>query len=240
MRTPPSSNLMWRFNFTASLGLLVIGMGALALGATGCFAPLIPLAIQGAGMAVQLVGVTTQAGTMVKHGQDPNADEKENNEETAFDDSDFDSGSSKNDANAGKCNELELITPSIIEFRTDHEGVTQWRELGLGGSPDSPRWIVVAEAAVDAERAKDLAPGGWAPASNLGHMDFNPPIKTSAAPGYTTFLAYAPESSLIAIERDQLSSLKLDFGPVAGTFKYNERIFKYATLKMLPCFPVAQ
>jgi hypothetical protein len=231
---------MWRLNFIVSLGALSAAMVTLVLTATGCFAPLIPLAIQGAGMAVQMVGVTAQAGTMVKHGQDPNADETENNEETAFDDSDFDSSSSKNAANEGKCNELELITPSIIEFRTDHEGVTQWRELGLGGSPDSPRWTVVAEATAAVEKAKDLAPGGWAPASNLGHMDFNPPLKTSVVPGYTIFLAYAPESSLIAIERDQLASLNLDFGPVAGTFEYNERIFKYATLKMLPCFPVAQ
>jgi hypothetical protein len=32
----------------------------------------------------------------------------------------------------------------------------------------------------------------------------------------------------------------LDFGPVAGTFHYKERIYKYSTLKELPCFPVPQ
>jgi len=219
--------------------MLWITGGVLVVFANGCFAPLIPLAIQGAGMAVQLVGVTAQAGTMVKHGQDPNADEAENNAETAFDDSDFDNNS-KNAADAGQCNELELVTPSIIEFRADHEGVTQWRELGLGGSPDSPKWTVLAESATATEKTKDLAPGGWAPASNLGHMDFSPPLKTSAVPGYTSFLVYAPTPSLTPIERDQLASLNLDFGPVAGTFKYNARVFKYATLKKLPCFPVPQ
>jgi len=217
--------------------LLWVILAALGLFGAGCFAPLIPLAIQGAGMVGQLVGVSAQAGTMIKHGNDPNAEEAENNEETTFDDSDFDSSSSKNAANAGKCNELELVTPSIIQFHNDQGGATQWRELGLGGSPDSPRWTVMAKETAASSTA-DVAPGGWAPATNLSHMNFSPPLNTSAAPGYTSFLAYAPESSTTALERDQLASLKLDFGPAAGTFQYNGRVYKYATLSALPCFPV--
>jgi len=228
-------NLRPHLKFILSRAALCLCMATLAVSTAGCMAAsLAPLALQALGMLGNAVGETAQAGTMIKHGNDKNPDETEVYEETAFDNSDFDSTSSKNPANANKCNELELITPSIIEFRTDRTGSTQWRELGLGGSANSPRWTVVAAA------AKDTPPGGWSPASNLGHMDFNPPLKTSSTPGDDSFLAYAPASSITAIERDQLTSLVLDFGPAAGTFQYNGRIYKYATLTKLPCFPVPQ
>jgi hypothetical protein len=190
-------------------------------------------------MIGNMVGIGAEAGTMVKHGDDQNPEETEVYEQTALDDSDFDASSAKKPANAAKCNELELITPAIVEFRTDRDGVTQWRELGLGGSADSPRWTVMAEAA--GTTAKDIAPtSGWSPASNLSHMEFSPPLETSPAPGSTTYLAYAPAASLSGVERDELASLMLDFGPAAGTFKFNGRVFKYSTLKNLPCFPVPQ
>jgi hypothetical protein len=220
-----------RFNFIGSSGLIFTGAAALALCVTACFAPLIPLALQGAEVAGKVAIEGMQSAK--KEGKDQNTDEAEPDEQTKFADSEFDVGSSDDSANSGKCNELELVTPSIIQFHTDDEGITQWRELGLGGSSDAPRWIVVTAA------TRDVALGGWAPASNLDRMDFNPPLKTSKAPGYTTFLAYAPKSSLSSIERDQLASL-LDFGAPIGTFKYNERVFRYLTLKTLPCFPVPQ
>jgi hypothetical protein len=177
---------------------------------------------------------------MVKHGNDQDPEETELMDQTKFDESDFASTSYKNPANAGRCNELQLFTPAIIEFRTDRTGTTQWRELGLGGSAEAPRWTVLAEATSDAAKAKDIAPGGWAPANNLEHMEFSPPLKTSPASGSGSFLAYAPAVALAVVERDELASLVLDFGPVMGTFKYNDRIFKYATLKHLPCFPVPE
>jgi hypothetical protein len=243
--TPPHlHNLIQRSKSIGSRATLWICMATLALGVSGCFAPFIPLAAQGVGMLAKAIGVGAQAGTMVKHGNDPNPEETELYNETDFSDSDFDSSSSKNLANTHKCNEVELLTPQIVEFRTDHEGVTQWRDLGLGGTASSPRWTVTAkpsgDAAAASASAKDVAPGGWAPATNLAHMNFSPPLEANSTPGHTSFLAFAPAVTMSALERDQLASLVLDFGPVVGTFQYHGRVFKYATLKELPCFPVPQ
>jgi hypothetical protein len=235
-----ANDLKQRLNSIVAAATLWTGTAALALFSTGCFAPFIPLALDGVGMIGKAIGVGAQAGTMVKHGDDQNPEETEVMDETKFDDSDFDSTSSKNPANTAKCNELIMITPAIIEFHTDHTGTTQWRELGLGGSADSPHWTVLTEMPGASANAKDVAPGGWAPANNIDHMDFKPPLKTSSMPGYTSFLAYAPDVPLAGVERDELASLTLDFGPVLGTFKYNGRAFRYSMRDRLPCFPVPE
>jgi hypothetical protein len=233
--TPPlSRNLMRRLNFIASRGALWTVIAAVALSTSGCFAPFIPLALDGVQMAAKFVGESAEAGTMVKHGDDPDPEQTEVMNATKFDENDFDSASAQNPTNVSRCNELVLVTPAIIEFRTDRAGSQQWRELGLGGSPDAPRWTVLAQASGAA--AKDVAPGGWAPANNLDHMEFKPQLKTN----YGSFLAYAPAVALAPVERDELASLELDFGPVAGTFKFDDRLFKYSTLEKLPCFPVPQ
>jgi hypothetical protein len=239
--TPPHwHNLKRRLNLIVTRGALGLLMTALALCQSGCFAPFIPLAIQGVGMLGKAIGMGAQAGAMVKHGNDANPEETEVYEQTKLDDSDFDSARSSDPANATKCNGIELITPAIIEFRPDQNGVTQWRELGLGGTGNAPHWTVVSAATGATANAKDIAPGGWSPATNLEHMEFKPPLKTSTKPGLSTFLAYAPDVALADVERDELASLMLDFGPVVGTFKYNGRGFRYSTLNKLPCFVVPQ
>jgi len=230
MTAPVSHNLKSRLNYLLSRAALFLGMGILATALSGCAAAAL------APLALQAVGMTFKAGEMLAHGKDKNSDEADTLDDSTFDESEYDPKKSR-DAQ-GKCNELVLITPAIIEFRTDPAGSTIWRELSLGGSPDAPRWAAVAAA--DSATAKDVAPGGWSPANNLGHMNFTPPLKTEAKPGDESFLAYAPAESYTAPERDQLASLVLDFGPVAGTFQYKDRTYKYATLKELPCFPVPQ
>jgi hypothetical protein len=222
------SNFKLRLNFMLPRMALVLVMGVLAIELSGCAAAAL------APLALQAVGLTFKAGAMLAHGKDKNSEEADTLDESTFDESEYDQKKSS-DAQ-GKCNELVLITPAIIEFRTDPDGSTIWRELGLGGSPDSPRWAVVAAA--DTATAKDVGPDGWSPANNLSHMNFTPPLKTNAKPGDQSFLAYAPAESYTAPERDQLASLVLDFGPVAGTFQYKDRTYKYSTLKELPCFPV--
>jgi hypothetical protein len=228
MTAPISSNLKSRLNLMLSRTALFLCMGTLATAVSGCAAAAL------APLALQAVGMTFKAGAMLAHGKDNNPEENEALDESTFDGSEYDQKKSQ-DAQ-GKCNELVLITPAIIQFRTDPDGSTIWRELGLGGSPDAPRWAVVAAA--DTATAKDVAPDGWSPANNLSHMNFTPPLKTNAKPGDESFLAYAPAESYTAPERDQLASLVLDFGPVAGTFQYKDRTYKYSTLKELPCFPV--
>jgi len=230
MTAPVSHNLKSRLNFMASRAALLLCMGVLATALNGCAAAAL------APLALQAVGITFKAGELLAHGKDKNSDEADTLDDSTFDESEYDQKKS-HDAQ-GKCNELVLITPAIIEFRTDPAGSQIWRELGVGGSPDAPRWAVLAAA--DNATAKDVAPGGWSPANNLNHMNFTPPLKTDTKPGDQSFLAYAPVESYTAPERDQLASLVLDFGPVAGTFQYKDRTYKYSTLKELPCFPVPQ
>lgn len=240
MKRLAQSRLKQRLTSLAMRAALAGGAAVLALCTPGCFAPFLPLALQGTEMVAKMIGIGAEAGTMVKHGDDKNPDETELYQETELDDSDFDADSAKNPANVNKCNGMVLITPAIIEFRPDHEGPPQWRELGLGGSPDAPRWTVLADASGDTGKARDIAPGGWAPATNLDHMDFKPPLRLTSSFGAPTYVAYAPDVSLAPVEHDELTSLLLDFGPVVGTFKYNGRVFRYSTLKKLPCFPVPQ
>jgi hypothetical protein len=226
----PAHNLKSRLNFVAARTALALVMCSLAMGLNGCMAAAL------APMALQALGFGVQAGTMMAHGGSKSADETEVDEETTFNDSDFDRAKSRNNPEESKCNELVLVTPAIIQFRAGLAGSTEWRELGLGGSSDAPRWTVVAAA--DTPTANDTATGGWSPANNLEHMNFAPALLTPASPGGKPFLAYAPVISYSASERDQLASLVLDFGPVVGTFDYKGRQYKYATLKELPCFPV--
>jgi hypothetical protein len=228
MTTQISRNLKLRLKLLLVRTVLLASLGVLAIALSGCAAAAL------APLALQAVGLTFKAGEIMAHGKDKNTEEEDTLDDSTFDGTEFDRKKS-NDAQ-GKCNELVLITPAIIEFRTDPDGSTIWRELGLGGSPDAPRWAVVASA--DTTTVKDVAPGGWSPANNLSHMNFTPPLKTDAKPGDESFLAYAPAESYTAPERDQLASLVLDFGPVAGTFQYKDRTYKYSTLKELPCFPV--
>jgi hypothetical protein len=223
-------NFKSHLNFVGSRYALCVMIGVVAATVSGCIAAsLAPLALQALGFGVK-------AGTMMAHGGDtPSPDETELNDQTTFSDSDFDRNKTRNTSEESKCNEMVLVTPAIIQFRSLQPG-TEWRELGLGGSADAPRWTVVAAA--DTPTAKDVSSNGWAPANNLNHMNFTPPLKTPQEPGDDTFMAYAPVESYSAAERDQLASLVLDFGPVVGTFDYNGRQYKYSTLKDLPCFPI--
>jgi hypothetical protein len=223
-------NLKSHLSFIGSRYAIWLMMAVAAASVSGCIAAsLAPLALQALGFGVK-------AGTMMAHGGDtPSPDETELDDRTTFSDSDFDRTKTRNTSAESKCNEMVLVTPAIIQFRSDREG-TEWRELGLGGSADAPHWTVVAAA--DTPTAKDVSSDGWAPANNLSHMNFTPPLKTPQEAGDDTFMAYAPVESYSASERDQLASLVLDFGPVVGTFDYKGRQYKYSTLKDLPCFPV--
>ncbi len=238
MTAAPLNNLKSQFNFNLRLrfilsrGALALLMGAFAVSASGCLAALAPLAMQALGMGVQ-------AGTLMAHNGNKDAQETEAEDNSSFGDTAFDQDKNKNGTSQeSKCNEMILVTPAIIQFRSVQTGAIEWRELGLGGSTDAPRWTLVAAA--DSPTANDAATGGWSPANNLNHMDFTPPLQAPAKPGDNTFMAYAPAASYTAAERDELASLVLDFGPVVGTFDYKGRQYKYSTLKELPCFPVPQ
>ena len=250
MTAPIMQNLKSHFKLLLQRATSLMLAVVVASSLSGCLAATL------APLAMQVLGVGIKAGTMMVHDKDKSPDEVENDEETTLADSDFDQKKTNSSNPEAKCNELVLITPAIIEFRTDSSGSTVWRELGLGGSVDAPKWTVVAASqttaaadttvavdpkvanATDIPSARDVSSAGWLPANNLDHMNFSPPLKTSTTPGDDSFLAYAPSRSYSSSERDQLASLVLDFGPVAGTFQYKGREYKYATLKELPCFPI--
>ena len=208
------------------------GLGVLALWVSGCAAAtLAPLAVQGVGMVANMIGGSMTGASMAKHSQDKNPDEAEAEED--FEPDDFESASASKPASVeSRCNSLELITPSIIEFRADQSGSERWRQLALSGSADAPLWGVMP--------TEDAAANGWLPASNLGRMDFTPALPAFTKPGDGIYLAYAPAESQTPLDRDQLASLVLDFGPVMGTFEYHGRVYRYSTLAHLPCFPSPQ
>jgi hypothetical protein len=78
---------------------------------------------------------------------------------------------------------------------------------------------------------------GWRPVSNLAGLDFQPPIQTPLAPGAPVYLAYAPSDPQTLAERNELSGLGFNFGTELGTFHSDGRVYRYALLKELPCFP---
>jgi hypothetical protein len=212
--------------------LRALGLGLLALWACGCAAAaLAPLAVQGVGLVANMIGGSMTGASMAKHSQDKNPDEEEAEED--FEPDDFDNtGVGKPASMESRCNSLELITPSIIEFRADQTGDERWRQLALSGSADAPLWGVMP--------TEDAAANGWLPASNLGRMDFTPALPSFTKPGDGIYLAYAPAQAQTPLDRDQLASLVLDFGPVLGTFEYHGRAYNYSTLANLPCFPSPQ
>ena len=68
-------------------------------------------------------------------------------------------------------------------------------------------------------------------------LDFQPPIQTTLAPGAPVYLAYAPSDPQTLEERNELSGLGFNFGTELGTFHSDGRVYRYALLKELPCFP---
>ena len=126
--------------FILSRGALTLLMGAFAVSASGCLAALAPLAMQALGMGVQ-------AGTLMAHNGNKDAQETEAEDNSSFGDTAFDQDKNKNGTSQeSKCNEMILVTPAIIQFRSVQTGAIEWRELGLGGSTDAPRWTLVAAA----------------------------------------------------------------------------------------------
>lgn len=123
-----------------------------------------------------------------------------------------------------QCNELLLTAPPIIQFRGEPNGAISWRQLHLGGSPDTAQWNVVL--------------GGWHQLANLEQLDFSPPLPNTFEVGQPIFMPYAPAEPQKSTEEDQLRSLTLDFGTPLGNFDWNGRIYDYLLVERLPCFPV--
>ncbi len=127
------------------------------------------------------------------------------------------------------CDELSLEIPMLVELRTDAAGTTRYRELSLGGANLDPQW--------EAMPNQDTKDGGWKLASNFTKMDFQPPLQSELSANSVTYVAYAASDARDATEQDQLNALEIGFGHGLGTFKWNQRVFRYAVAHKLPCFP---
>jgi hypothetical protein len=204
---------------------LALGAAMLAVTTCGCWAAaleLAPLGLQALKTAINGTADVAAGATMEAHQKD------------AMDFDDDDSTDAKTSARHQQdvCNELQIVVPGIIQLRSDTAGAIEWRELALGGSPDSPQWTISPP-----DKGGVSSATGWQPAVNLGKLDFEPAIQGVVPPGAPTYLAYAPAQAQTSFERDELISLQLDFGPNAGTFKWDGRIYDYTLVKSLPCFP---
>jgi hypothetical protein len=127
------------------------------------------------------------------------------------------------------CDELSLEIPMLVELKTDATGITRYRELSLAGADLDPEW-----AAMPNQDTKD---GGWKLANNFTKMNFQPPLQSELTANSISYVAYAASDARDATEQDQLNALAIGFGPSGGTFTWNERVFRYALVHKLPCFP---
>jgi hypothetical protein len=129
-----------------------------------------------------------------------------------------------------KCDDLEMEAPVMVQMEAGTGGGAKWRELSISqGMEAEQRWIPMPTQNTDAD--------GWRSVSNLASLDFQPPIQTTLAPGAPVYLAYAPSDPQTLEERNELSGLGFNFGTELGTFHSDGRLYRYALLKELPCFP---
>lgn len=120
----------------------------------------------------------------------------------------------------------------LVEFRTDKNDVSRYRNLRLGSSEVDPQWVPTRDAKADAS--------GWVQTRNFTTMGFQPPLERALAPDSVTFVAYAPADPRDDAEQSQLHVLDSVFGPEIGTFRWEGRVFRYSAIHNLPCGPPSQ
>lgn len=126
-----------------------------------------------------------------------------------------------------RCEALESTPPALVELRMERkQAQLQWRELELDDSSGEPLWT--------SARTNDRAQ--WFSLQNLNDVNFTPPLEL--APKSIKYLAYAPAEPRDAQEDSQLDGFQAEFEP-AGTFKWRERVYEYALVPKLPCFPLS-
>lgn len=133
------------------------------------------------------------------------------------------------DPDRGMCNELLLQTPLVIQFRPAAGDALEWRELAVGGSPDKPFWTPATE--------EHGTHSQWAAATNIGKMDFQPPLEGMLDAEAPNYIAYAPAATGGSDQDEALITLVVDFGPAIGTFAWNGRVYQYSVVHKLPCYP---
>ncbi len=208
MRDTDISRLRSRFRVTRLA--LTIGAGIVAITVSGCWMA----ALQLAPAALSAVGGVGKGAVALASNDKSKEDPEDAN--------DFPRGQ--------KCDDLEMEAPVMVQMQAGTGGGAKWRELSISpGMEADQRWIPMPTQNTDAD--------GWRPVSNLASLDFQPPIQTPPAPGVPVYIAYAPSDPQTLAERNELSGLGFNFGTELGTFHSDGRVYRYALLKELPCFP---
>lgn len=196
---------------------MLLSLGAITIGTSGCWYAAIQYAPVALGMAAQLGAgaVHLTAGLVgATHG--------------SFAPDDTRPGENELDR-AERCRRLVVVAPGVIELRQRADGVAEYRGLETAAISEEMHWKPIIEFDSDAS--------GWRPAANYLRMNFTPPLTEILAKDEMTFLAYAPAESKSMEERDRLVALINNFGGALGSFDSDGRLYAYSVTRTLPCFP---
>jgi hypothetical protein len=190
---------------------------AIALGASGCFLPIITAIPSVIGLASAMYKSNT--------GTDTDADPRAPTAEASA----ADSSKPPDKLTPGnQCQAMAIAHPDmvLVELRKNGTGAPEYRELHLLNSANEAHWTPVV--------GSETGPDGWLPAVNFLKMDFNPPLTAEIPDAGTCYLAYAP----IAIDPNnpvQSAELKSPDGTDMGTFSWAGRVYQYTVAPTLPC-----
>lgn len=120
---------------------------------------------------------------------------------------------------AARCDQLASAPPLVLALQGAE--LTPWT---LAQSGTNGQWMPAASAS----------------AIGINALTFNPPLSDAVNPDKRMFLVYAPVQAATIADNNLMTSLVGSFEPAAGTFSLNERSYRYALVKKLPCFPSAR
>ncbi|MGH7812961.1 MAG: hypothetical protein ACREQI_03050 [Candidatus Binataceae bacterium] len=190
---------------------IAAALAVCSLTCAGCWAAIASVAED---VASGVVG-TAASGVELAHKSNTAANDSHRNESAAD--------------REDRCDSLQLAPPDVIEIRKSASGAPEYRELALRGGYLDSRWTVADDS--------DPSKGGWRPAVNFPHMQFNPPLEKALPAAGNGYLAYAATRTVSTRDQDRLDALTADFGGPIGTFNWNGIAYRYAISSGLPCFP---
>jgi hypothetical protein len=181
---------------------------AIALGASGCFLPIL----------TAIPSVISLASSIYKsNNTDRDADSKTTLASAA--DSPSKPAAKLTDGNV--CQMMAISHPDmvLVELRKNGSGAPEYRELHLLNSANEAHWTPVLST--------DAGADGWLPAVNFLKMDFNPPLTAEIPDAGTCYLAYVPA----VIDPNNPNPA----GSEVGTFSWEGRAYQFTVARTLPC-----
>lgn len=127
-----------------------------------------------------------------------------------------------------RCVQLFNAPPEIEELRRKSDGGLESREIRLDASGPGPRWV--------GYRPKGNA-APWRSQSTIARLHFSPPFYDAIPDHQPRFLVYAKSVAETAQDSEQMMSAAQEFGNHVGTFEWRDKVYNYAVVDKLPCFP---